>query len=206
MEESKVRIGVLGGTFDPIHNGHILVAEEVISRLNLEQVIFVPAGRPWLKEGNVITAVEHRVAMVRLAIGDNPAFKLSLVEVSRPGPSLSVDTVAELQAQLGKDVELFFIIGCDNLTQLPRWKEPARLIKMCRLVVVPRPGYVLPDLSALEVCIPGLSRSLILLDKPEVDIDATGIRQRIAQGLPVNHLVPAAVDEYIRRHRLYITR
>ena len=199
-----MNIGVLGWTFDPIHKGHIVVAEETRARLNLAEVLFIPAGQPWLKEGSPILAAEHRVQMVRLAIADKPYFKLSTVEIDRAGPSYTVDTITELQAQLGAGDELFFILGWDNLAQLPLWREPSRLIEMCRLVAVHRPGYLLPDLNSLEAIIPGLSQRLILLDKPEVDIGATEIRTRVAQGLSIRHLVPEPVDEYIKQHKLYL--
>ncbi len=198
-----MNIGVLGGTFDPIHNGHIIVAEEVRARLNLAEVLFVPAGQPWLDKTSPISAAEYRVQMVRLAIADKPYFKLSTMEIDRAGPSYTVDTITELRARLGAGDELFFILGRDSLAQLPQWREPSRLIKMCRLVAVPRPGYSLPDLDSLEASIPGLSRRLILLDKPEIDIDATEIRKWVAQGLSIGHLVPEPVDEYIRQHKLY---
>jgi len=199
-----VNIGVLGGTFDPIHNGHIFVAGETRTRLNLAEVLFVPAGQPWLKEDCPILAAKHRVQMVRLVIADEPYFRLSTMEIDRAGPSYSVDTIAELKAQLGTGNELFFILGCDNLAQLPQWREPSRLIKMCRLVAVPRPGYQLPDLNSLEAIMPGLSQRLIMLDMPEIDVEATEIRNRVAQGLPISHLVPEPVEGYIKRHRLYL--
>ncbi|MFC1977763.1 nicotinate-nucleotide adenylyltransferase [Chloroflexota bacterium] len=201
-----MNIGVLGGTFDPIHNGHIVVAEETRARLNLAEVLFIPAGQPWLKAGSPILAAEHRVQMVRLAIADEPYFKLSTVEIDRAGPSYTVDTITELQTRLGAGDELYFILGWDSLAQLPQWRQPSRLGKMCRLVAVPRPGYPLPDLNSLEAIIPGLSRSLIVLDKPEIDIDATEIRKRVARGLSIRHLVPEPVDEYIRQHQLYLRR
>ncbi len=200
-----MKIGVLGGTFDPIHNGHIVVAEETRTHLDFAEVLFVPAGQPWLKVYGHISAAEHRVQMVRLAIADRPYFKLSTMEIDRAGLSYTVDTMTELQAQLGAGNELFFILGWDSLAQLPQWREPSRLIKMCRLVAVPRPGYSLPDLNSLEAVIPGLLRRLIVLDKPEVDVDATEIRRRVARGLPIGHLVPEPVGEYIRQHRLYLT-
>lgn len=199
-----MRIGVFGGTFDPVHNGHMVVAEEVRTRLNLAEVHFVPAGQPWLKEASPITAAEHRAQMVRLAITAYPYFRLSTVEIERAGPSYTVDTISELQTQLGAGDELFLILGWDSLAQLPQWRESSRLITMCRLVAVPRPGYPYPDLNSLEAVIPGLSQRLIMLDKPEVDIDATEIRNRVARGLSVDHLVPEAVDEYIKRHKLYL--
>ena len=201
-----MNIGVLGGTFDPIHNGHIIVAEEVKARLNLAEVLFVPAGQPWLKQGTSVSPAEHRVEMVRLAISERPYFKLTTIEVDRSGPTYTVDTIAGLKTGLGAEDELFFILGWDSLAQLPRWKEPSRLIKMCRLVAVTRPGYQLPDLKLLEVIIPGLSSRLILLDRPEIDISAVEIRKRVAQGLSIRHLVPGPVDEYIKEHKLYLAQ
>lgn len=198
--------GVLGGTFDPVHNGHIMLAEEARARLNLAEVLFVPAGQPWLKGDSPISAAEHRVQMVRLAIAARPYFRLSTVEIERAGPSYTVETITELQAQRGAGDELFFILGWDSLAQLPQWREPSRLITICRLVAIPRPGYPRPDLNSLEAVIPGLSRRLILLDKPEVDIGATEIRNRVAHGLSIDHLVPEPVDAYIKRHKLYLTQ
>ena len=201
-----MNIGVLGGTFDPIHNGHLLLAEEVRARLNLAETLFVPAGQPWLKVDNPISSAEHRVEMVRLAIADKPYFKLEAVEVGRPGPSYTVDTIAGLKAQLGIGDELFFILGADNLAELPLWREPSRLITMCHLVVVPRPDYPLPDLKALEAIIPGLSQRVMLMDKPEIDISASEIRDRVARGLFIHHLVPEPVAEYIRQYKLYLMK
>lgn len=199
-----MNIGVLGGTFNPIHNGHIIVAKETRAKLDLAEVLFVPAGQPRLKEDSPILTAEHRIQMVRLAIADEPYFKLSTIEVERTGPSYTVDTMAELQAQLDTRDKLFFILGWDSLAQFSQWKAPSRLIRMCHLIAVPRPGYSLPDLHSLEAIIPGLSESVIILDKPEIDISATDIRKRIAQGLSISHLVPAPVEEYIRQHKLYL--
>lgn len=201
-----MNIGILGGTFDPIHNGHIMVAEEVRDRLDLTEVLFVPANQPWLKENSSILAAGHRVRMVRLAVAAQTHFRLSTMEIDRAGLSYTVDTITQLQAELGVGAELFFILGWDNLAQLPQWREPARLIEMCHLVAVPRPGYALPDLDSLEAALPGLSRSLVVLDKPEVDISATEIRKRVALGLSIGHLVPEPVDEYIRQHKLYLSQ
>ena len=198
-----MKIGVLGGTFDPIHQGHLVIAEEAITRLNLAEVLFMPAGQPWLKMDYPISSAEHRVQMVRLAIANKPGFRLSTMEIERDGPTYTVDTIAQLQAQLGAGTELFFVLGWDNLNELPQWREPARLVKLCHLVAVPRPGYPLPDLDSLEVAIPGLTSSTIILNTPEIDISASEIRQMVAQGLSISHLVPEPVDRYIREHRLY---
>jgi len=198
-----MKVGVLGGTFDPVHNGHLMVAEQVRIHLSLAEVLFVPAGQPWQKNDQPISSAEHRLQMLRLALADKPNFKLSTIEVERAGPSYTVDTIAELRSQLGTEDELFFIVGWDSLAGLPRWREPSRLVELCSLVVVPRPGYVPPELKALEGLIPGLSRSLTLLDEPEIDVSASAIRQRVAEGLSISGLVPEAVEVYITQHGLY---
>ena len=198
-----MKIGVLGGTLDPVHNGHLAIAEEVRTQLALQEVWFVPTGQPWLKTGRTISTREQRVAMVELAIAGKPYFKLSKLEVAKPGPSYTIDTMAELKRQL-KNAELFFIMGWDSLNSLPLWKESNRLIKICRLVAIPRSGNPPPDLAVLEKAIPGLSENVIMLDKPNLDISATEIRDRAAKGLPIDGMVPEAVAEYIRRNRLYI--
>ena len=195
--------GILGGTFDPVHNGHLAVAEEVRRQLSLDEVIFVPAGCPRLKPSEPLATPEQRVHMVRLAISGRPYYKLSTVEIERPGPSCSVDTVATLREQLGKEGELYFILGQDNLAELPRWREPERLVKLCHLVAVPRPGQPLPDLEALEASVLGLAESLIRLEAPHIDISASDIRGRVSRGLPIGHLVPEAVAGYIGEQGLY---
>ena len=199
-----MNIGILGGTFDPVHVGHLIIAEEVRARLDLAEVLFVPAGQPWLKINNVISPAEHREEMVRLAIADEPSFKLSTMEIERAGPTYTVDTIAELSSQIGAGDKLFFILGWDNLIQLPQWHEPSRLVKMCRLVPVPRVGYSSPDLDSLEAAVPGLSQSIIMLDTPQIEISSSEIRDRVARGLSIHHLVPEPVDRYIKEHRLYV--
>jgi len=198
-----VNIGVLGGTFDPVHIGHLVVAEEARIRLGFKEVLFVPAGQPWLKLDRNITPVVHRVEMVSRAIADNPHFKLCTIEVERPGPSYTVDTLTRLQKQLGSEASLFFIIGRDTLAELPLWKEPEKLIQLCRLVVAPRLGS--KDLKHLETAIPGLLDQVIQLDMPVIGISSSGIRQRIAQGLSIRYLVPAEVEKYITGHKIYPT-
>jgi len=200
-----MNIGVLGGTFDPVHNGHLIVAEEAKTRLNLAEVIFVPAGQPWLKVDRLITPAEHRLQMLRLALADKPYFKLSAMEIERAGPSYTIDTITELRGQLDAEDELFFILGQDNLAQLPQWWDAPRLIQMCYLVAVPRPGSPRPNLKELEASLPGISQQVMLMDEPHVDISAKAIRDRRAQGLSVLHLVPEAVNRYIKEHKLYTT-
>jgi len=199
-------IGILGGTFDPVHVGHLRIAEEARVRLELSRVLFVPAGQPWLKADEAIASPIHRVEMVRRAIADNPYFELSTVEVDRPGPSYAVDTVATiavLQQQLGAEASFFFLLGWDSLAELPRWKEPDKLVQMCRLVAVPRPDFSPPNLEALESSIPGVTQSVVLLDMPLVDVSSSDIRKRVAKGLSIQGLVPDDVEEYIKEQQLY---
>ncbi len=196
-----MNIGILGGTFDPIHIGHLVVAEEARTKLGLSEVLFVPAGQPWLKQARDIAPAAHRVEMVRRAIADNPYFKLSTLEVDHPGPSYTVDTLALLQDQLSSESSLFFILGRDTLAELPLWKEPRKVIQLCRLVVPPRLGS--RDLRHLEEAIPGLLDKVIQLDMPVIGISSSEIRHRIAQGLPIRYLVPSVVEKYIAEHRIY---
>ena len=197
-----MNIGVLGGTFDPIHIGHLIVAEEARMKLGLTEVLFVPAGQPWLKQDRDITQAGHRVEMVHRGIADNPHFKLDTLEVDRPGPSYSVDTLASLQDQLGSEASLFFILGRDTLAGLPLWKEPRKLVEMCRLVVAPRLGS--KDLKRLQAEIPGLLDRTIQLDMPLIGISSSEIRQRVIRGLSVRYLVPPGVEEYIREQGIYL--
>ena len=199
-----MKLGVLGGTFDPIHNGHLAVADEVMSRLELSVVLFIPAGQPWLKAESLVMAAEHRVAMIRLAIADRDCYRISMIDIEREGPTYTLDTLAEMWKRLGADDEVFFIIGWGSLAELPRWREPGRIIRLCKLVAVPRPGYPRPDVNELEKSIPGLSEKVIILDKPEVDVSSSDIRERVAGGQSISGLVPGAVEGYIRERKLYI--
>ena len=198
-----MRVGIFGGTFDPIHLGHLIVAEEVRIRLKLLKIIFIPAGNPWLRQ-DPVTPARHRLEMVRLAIKSNPFFELSDLEVERPGPTYTVDTLIELREKFGPEVEFYFIIGPDALAELPRWKSPEQLIKLCQLVGVRRPGAREPELDELERAIPGLSSRLIFVDEPQIGISSTEIRERVAQGLSIRYLVPDEVQDYIYRHKLYL--
>ncbi len=198
-----MKTGILGGTFDPIHNGHLEIAEEARTYLNLTEVLFLPAGQPWMKSDRQISPARHRVEMIRLAIEGRPYAKLSTIEIEHKGPSYTVNTVARLKAQSGGASDLYFIIGWDSLVQLPRWKGPSKLIQMCFLVAVPRPGYTRPEMKKLEAEIPGLSKKVVLLNKPRIDISATDIRNRVAQGLSIADMVPEKVARYIKEKGLY---
>ena len=202
---TRKKIGVLGGTFDPVHLGHLIVAEDLREKLGLREVLFIPAGRPWLKmkEEKTVSAPEHRLAMVRLAVALNHYFKVSTMEINRPGISYSIDTVLEMKSELGAQTEIYFIVGPDALAELPKWKEPARLVEICRVVGIGRPGYTKANLRKLERSIPGASRRIMMVDVPQIDISSTEIRERIACGLSIRYLVPEAVEKYIAEHKLY---
>jgi len=196
-------IGVLGGTFDPIHNGHLIIAEEARLKLRLERVIFVPAGKPWFKGHRNIAPGEHRLEMIRLAIVPNPRFSVSTVDLERAGPSYTVHTLPDLKRELGGEPTFYFILGIDALAGLPLWKEPQGVVEMCYLVAARRPGVGGLDMEALERAMPGISSRIILLDNPLIDISSTDIRQRVAAGLPITNLVPDAVEQYITEKGLY---
>jgi len=201
-----VNIGLLGGTFDPIHSGHLVIAEEARLRLRLDRVLFVPAGQPWLKTDRTITPAAHRVEMVKRAIASSPYFELSTVEIDRPGPSYSVETVAILQRQLDAEAKVFFLVGWDSLAELPEWKKPDKLIQLCKLVAVTRPDFSRPDLKVLESFVPGITQSVVWLDITPIDISSSDIRDRVAQGLSIHGLVPDEVESYIADKNLYRKR
>jgi nicotinate-nucleotide adenylyltransferase len=198
-----MKLGVLGGTFDPVHAGHIFVAEEARIRLNLDRVLFVPAGNPWLKTDREITPAVHRIEMVRLAIAKHEHFELSTVEVDRGGPSFTVDTVDELR-QKTEYTELYLLLGLDSFVELPLWKDAERLVTLCKLVVVPRYGPNLPELGEVARQLGGMSaENVVTLDSPMIGISSSGIRDRVSRGLPIDYLVPGEVERYIIAHGLY---
>jgi len=199
-----MNVGILGGTFDPVHNGHLIVAEVAREQLNLNEVLFIPAGQPWLKTEYAVTPAEHRLCMLRLALDDTPYFRISEMEIERPGPTYTLDTINALKESLDEADELFFILGQDNLRQLPQWHKAPDLIQLCYLVAAPRPGVKKPDLKALEAEIPGITKRAMLMKQPLIDISASDIRKRVARGLSVRHLVPEPVNRYIKEHGLYI--
>jgi nicotinate-nucleotide adenylyltransferase len=196
----------MGGTFDPVHLGHLAVAEEARQQIGLSGIIFVPAGHPYFKALARISAAQHRVKMLNLAVAKKPYFRVSLLEIQRPGPSYAVDTLARLKTQLSPGDELYFILGWDSLLTLPRWEQPERLIELCKLVAAPRPGFPRPDVKELEVDLPGISQRAVVLDGPIIDISSTDIRERVRNHLPIDHLVAPEVAKYIRENGLYLSR
>ena len=201
-----MRIGVIGGTFDPIHLGHLIAAEEVRSTLKLQKVLFVPAGEPPHKKHQAVSPAFHRVKMVELSIATNPFFELSLVDVNRPGSSYTVDTLEILRKELGESVELFFIIGMDSLAEIPTWKNPERLIAQARLVVVNRPPYPTVDLTSLEEKLPGISSRVDMVPIPGIYIASSDLQERVANCRPIKYQVMESVENYIRENRLYLAK
>ena len=198
-----MKLGILGGTFDPIHMGHLIIAQEAASRVALDEVWFIPTGQPWLKRGNRISPSHHRMEMVRLALGCNPGFKVSSIEVDRPGPSYTVDTLETLREGDAKGDSLFFILGMDSLETVHRWHQPQRLFELCTLVGVSRPEHRDFDLASLDRIRPGASGEVAIVDGPNIEISGAEIRRRVSQGLPITYWVPRAVEKYIHEHELY---
>jgi len=198
-----MRLGILGGTFDPVHYGHLLAAEEVRVQLGLTRVIFAPAALPPHKIGEPISPIAHRLAMVRLAIASNPYFVASTVDVDRPGPHYTVDTVTLLRKEWGTGPDdTYFVMGLDSLADILSWHQPHRLIRLCRLAVVGRPGYSV-DMDALNAALPGLASRVEFITMPRLAISSNDIRRRVRKGLSIKYQVPEAVEEYIYQHGLY---
>ena len=200
-----MKLGVLGGTFDPIHLGHLAAAEAARTRLELDNVLFVPAGDPWLKAGATISPGEHRLAMVRAAIAGVPAYEASTVELDRPGPTYTEVTLAQLQETYGPDTGLHFIVGADTVRDLARWHAPAEVLARCTLVVMGRPAQGELDLSTLDRIAPGAAARAVAVDL-DMEVSATEIRRRAASGESLAGLVPGAVERYIKEHNLYEER
>ena len=198
-----LKLGVLGGTFDPIHLGHLLIAEEARERLGLDQVLFIPTGQPYLRPGSPVASAAHRLAMTRLGVADNPAFDVSAVEVDRPGPTYTLDTLEALTQERGEGLQLFFVLGVDSARTLPRWHEPAQVLALCTPVVVLRPGAGEWDPQELDAVSPGVSQRAVHLQGPQLGISGTELRRRIACGASVRYWVPRPVEEYIAQHKLY---
>jgi nicotinate-nucleotide adenylyltransferase len=196
------RLGILGGTFDPIHHGHLVAAEEASYQLALDKVLFVPAGAPPHKPARPISPSHHRLRMVDLAIAGKPYFAVSRVDVDRPAPSYTVDTLKLLRAEWGAGPRFFFIEGDDSLTDMVEWYQPQRLIELCELAVVRRPGSEI-DLPALERQLPGISERVHWVKMPLLEISSTDLRARVRAGRSISYLVPREVEDYIQEQGLY---
>ncbi|MHA7238942.1 nicotinate-nucleotide adenylyltransferase [Arthrobacter sp. TMS1-12-1] len=189
---SPWRLGVMGGTFDPIHHGHLVAASEVASVFDLDEVVFVPTGQPWQKADKDVTAAEHRYLMTVIATASNPSFTVSRVDIERPGPTFTIDTLRDLKAER-PDAQLFFITGADAMAQILTWKNAEELWSLAHFIGVTRPGHELD----------GRGRDVSLMEVPAMAISSTDCRQRVGDGKPVWYLVPDGVVQYIAKHRLY---
>ncbi|GAA2968763.1 nicotinate-nucleotide adenylyltransferase [Glutamicibacter bergerei] len=188
-----LRLGVMGGTFDPIHNGHLVAASEVASEYDLDEVVFVPTGQPWQKSTRDVSAAEHRYLMTVIATASNPGFTVSRVDIDREGATYTHDTLLDLRAER-PEAELFFITGADALSRIASWKDIDQVWDLAHFVGVSRPGHVLPELHQENVS---------LLEIPALAISSTDCRGRVAQGKPVWYLVPDGVVQYIAKYGLY---
>jgi nicotinate-nucleotide adenylyltransferase len=192
------RVGIMGGTFDPIHLGHLVTAEEARAELKLDEIVFVPAGHPWQKD-ETTTAAEHRYLMTVLATAANPAFSVSRVEVDRQGPTFTVDTLRAVHEVAGDDA-LFFITGADAILNILTWKDADECLRLAEFVAATRPGY-----DAREIEEQGLGERVLFLDVPALAISSTDVRARFSSGRAVRYLVPREVEEYAAKHGLYGT-
>ena len=194
------RVGILGGTFDPVHRGHLEIAQLARDKGGLDRVIFIPAGQPRLKSADPRASAEHRMAMLRLALGDTDGFEVSDIELGRSGPTLTVETLRELQAE---DTELVFILGLDVLAKFDEWIEPEGVVEAARLLAISRPGYAGFDWDGFYERCPYAVGRVECIDSAAVDVSASELRRRLVSGMPVAGLLPAAVERYIRENGLY---
>ena len=197
--QGKARIGVMGGTFDPIHHGHLVAASEVAHIFSLHEVVFRPAGQPWQMEGRQVSAHEDRYLMTVIATASNPRFSVSRLDIDRPGPTYTIDTLRDLRAERGADSELFFITGADALSRMMSWQDVDELFSLAHFVGCTRPGHRLTGRGLPE-------DKVSLVEIPALAISSTGCRQqRVAGGEPIWYLVPDGIVQYIAKRELYKT-
>jgi nicotinate-nucleotide adenylyltransferase len=192
-------VGVLGGTFDPVHAAHLVLAECAAEALSLDLVLFVPAGEPWRKSERAITPAKHRLAMLELAIAGNERFGISDIEVRREGPSYTADTLGALAAERLDDA-FWFIMGADALADLPNWHEPERIVRHAMLAVCPRD---VQEVNAAAINVPGIRERVVMFDAPRMDVSSTMVRERVGAGMSARYIVPEPVWDYIAREGLY---
>jgi nicotinate-nucleotide adenylyltransferase len=203
IDETPRRLGVLGGTFDPPHVGHLWLATLAADAMDLDRVLFMPAARPPHKAGKRVSHAADRLLMTRLAIAADPSFELCTIEMERPGPSFTVDTVAALEERHGPETQLYLIMASDSLDQIDTWREPDRLLERIEWIVGPRPGMSLPDAAALKERFGAGAERIHLLTGPSLDVSSTDIRRRVAAGHAIRYLVPRGVEELIVDRGLY---
>jgi nicotinate-nucleotide adenylyltransferase len=200
-----MRVGVFGGTFDPVHLGHLILAEQCREQARLDQVWFVPAAHPPNKLGDPVTPFHHRVEMLELAVAVHPGFAIDPLEKERQGPSFTVDTLGELHRR-HPGHEFWLMAGSDTLLDLPNWREPARIVELAGLLVVARPGHPLPEPGQVRAALRlpgGADLRLRTAESPLIDVASRDLRRRVAEGRSVRYLVPRAVEAYIHEKHLY---
>ena len=202
-EARQRRIGILGGTFDPPHVGHLWLATLAADAIGLDRVLFMPAAQPPHKGGRLVTKASDRLLMTRLAIAGDDLFDLTILEMERPGLSYTIDSVVELRRTYGSDTSLYLLMAADSLAQIESWRQPDALLERIEWVVGPRPGSPLPDRSALEKRFGANASRIHVLDGPSLDVSSTAIRRRVAAGHTIRYLVPRGVEELIVEQRLY---
>jgi len=193
------RLGVMGGTFDPVHHGHLLTAEEAAVQFGLDKVVFVPTGQPWMKEQLDVSGAEHRYLMTVIATASNPRFAVSRTEIDRVGPTYTVDTLRSLKEENAR-AELFFVTGADAMLEIFQWKDPAEILSMAHFIAATRPGY---DIAHFEAEAPTAHPNVSVMNIPALAISSTDIRQRVREGRPIRYLVPEGVKSYIEKAGLY---
>ena len=194
------RLGVYGGTFDPIHTGHLVIARGVVDHCALDRLLFVPSARPPHKQGHAIAPADDRYLMAQLAARQDPRLEVSDLEINRPGLSYTVDTLDALRRIYGATCEVYLVIGADSLLEIDTWHAPERLFELATVVTVPRPGK---DLAGVDL---RWRDHVVTIQLPEIDISSTDIRRRAGKGLPISHMVPGEVADYIEENRLYSDR
>jgi len=190
----------MGGTFDPIHHGHLVTAEAAVWRFTLDEVMFLPTGRPWMKADRPVSGPEDRYLMTVIATASNPRFSVSRLEIDRPGPTYTVETLQELRRQAEGDIDLFFITGADAMLEILEWKDPEEVLSQAHFIAATRPGY---DLARFEERAPTSHPNISVMDIPALAISSTDIRRRVAAGEPIRYLVPEGVQTYIEKAGLY---
>lgn len=198
---NNLKIGIMGGTFDPIHYGHLVTAEAALSKFNLDKVIFVPSGRPPHKSDKEITSAEHRYLMTVLATITNKHFEVSRIELDRHGYSFAIDTVHQFHQIYGAETEIYFITGVDAILEILTWKKVDQLIEECEFIAATRPGYEVKDLS--KSLPPRIAKRILTIGVPALAISSTDIRQRVREKQPIKYLLPEQVEDYIYKHKIY---
>jgi nicotinate-nucleotide adenylyltransferase len=196
----RKRLGVMGGTFDPIHHGHLVTAEMALWQFELDEVVFVPTGQPWMKEDQEVSEAEHRYLMTVIATSSNPRFSVSRIEIERQGPTYTVETLQQLRREAEEPIDLFFITGADAMLEILHWKDPGEVLAEANFIAATRPGY---DLARFQKEAPTSHPNVSVMDIPALAISSTDIRRRVRQGEPIRYLVPEGVQTYIQKARLY---